>query len=416
MNGINILGYLNGKFGLGEAVRLNIKALRSAKVPICEIDFEMLKRVSDYKYKFDYSINLVQISLNDIDHFFSIITPNFFKNRYTILFLVWESEYVTSELKKAINLFNEVWTPSTYCKNIFKKNYEGPIITVPHPVEVNLKPIQNHNSLIFFSETKFSFLFIFNYHSSIERKNPFHLIEAFSEAFANDEDVELIIKTSGSSNYKKAEKKLHDSIEGRDNIKIIDIDLDRNNVDQLINNCDCYLSLHHSEGFGLTLAESMYLGKPTLASNYSGNTEYMNNDNSYLVDCHVGKIENPDANFSSKTIWGHPILEDTVKKLKLVYKNSNLRNQKSINAEKSIKSKLSFEAVGRIMSNRLKHLYINFDELTINKNHDAYLLNQLQIANSEITHLKRDIHRMKKNLIIKFVLFLKNRVRKFKGK
>ncbi|WP_010182818.1 glycosyltransferase [Aquimarina agarilytica] len=416
MNGINVLGYIDGEFGLGEAVRRNLKALKTSIIPINEIDFNQVRSNENYNYTFDYSINLVQISLNDIDVFFSTINPAFFNDKYSILFLVWESEYVPEKLKKAINLFNEVWTPSTYCKYIFRKIYEGPIITVPHPVEVKLKPIQNHNSLIFFEEDKFSFLFIFNYHSSIERKNPFHLIEAFIGAFENDSNVELVIKTSGSRDYKSLEKRLHNSIRGNRNIKIIDIDLDRNSVDHLINNCDCYLSLHHSEGFGLTLAEAMYLGKPTLASNYSGNTEFMNQNNSYLVDCNIGEIENPDANFSSETIWGHPILEDTIEKLKLVYKNEELRKEKAILGEKEIKMRLSYKAVGTIMSNRLKHLYINFDELTVNNNHDAYLLNQLQIANTEVTHLQREIRRMKKNVIIKFVLFFKNGFRKLRKK
>ena len=416
MNGINVLGYINGEFGLGEAVRLNLKALKSVGVSVCEIDYESVKNDKKINYSFDYSINLVQISLNDIDEFFCVITPDFFTNNYTILFIVWESEYIPEKLKKAVNLFNEVWTPSSYCKHIFRKVYEGPIVTVPHPVEVKLKPIQNHNSLIFFSEKKFSFLFIFNYHSSIERKNPFHLIEAFNKAFEDTENVELIIKTSGSKDYRETEKRLHNSIRGNKNIKIIDVDLDRNNVDHLINNCDCYLSLHHSEGFGLTLAEAMYLGKPTLASNYSGNTEFMNQNNSYLVDCNIGEIENPDTNFSSETIWGHPILEDTIDKMKMVYENKELRKEKSILAEKEIKSKLSYVSIGTIMSNRLKHLYINFDKLTISKKQDAYLLNQLQIANAEITNLQREIRRMKKNIIIKMILFFKNTVRELKKK
>ena len=48
--------------------------------------------------------------------------------------------------------------------------------------------------------------------------------------------------------------------------------------------CDCYVSLHRSEGFGLTVAEAMLLGKPVIATRYGGTLEFMNDDNAYLVD------------------------------------------------------------------------------------------------------------------------------------
>ena len=128
--------------------------------------------------------------------------------------------------------------------------------------------------MIFFDENKFSFLFLFSYHSSIERKNPFFLIEAFNKAFGGNENVELIIKTVGAEDYKKSKQRLQQF--NSKNIKIYDIELDKNRVNHLINLCDSYVSMHHSEGFGLTLAEAMYLGKPVVATNYSGNTEFMN--------------------------------------------------------------------------------------------------------------------------------------------
>src|SRR5690606_34899208 len=234
------------------------------------IDYVKVKHDASYDYSFPYAVNLVQISLNDLDGFFSVIDHEFFNNKYTILFLIWESEYIPPNIKKNVNLFNEIWTASTYCKELFKSVFSGTILTVPHPVEVNLKPVQNQNAI--FDKDKFSFLFIFSYHSSIERKNPFFLIEAFSKAFGHSDDVELIIKTSGAEKFKQSERQLRGLISQMKNIKIINMNLDKNSVNHLINDSDCYVSMHHSEGFGLTLAEAMCLGKPTVATNYSGNT------------------------------------------------------------------------------------------------------------------------------------------------
>ncbi|MHA7057863.1 glycosyltransferase family 4 protein [Aquimarina sp. M1] len=414
--GLNIIGYTEGLFGLGEAVRLNIHAARKTNIPLNIINFEKVKQDIDYEYSFKYSVNLVQISSNDLDDFFRVINPEFFRDKYTILFLMWESEYLPEKLKKNVTLFNEIWTASSYCQKLFKKIFNGDIIVVPHPIEVNLKSIQNQNPTIFFNENKFSYLFIFSYHSSIERKNPFFLIEAFIKAFGNNQDVELVIKTNGAKHFKNAERKLYQARANQKNITIIDFDLDRNEINHLINNCDCYVSMHHSEGFGLTLAEAMCLSKATIATNYSGNTQFMNENNSFLVDYELGLIENPDANFGPKTLWGNPMMEDTIKKLKEVYENADLRKEKAKNAQHYVQEKLSFYAIGSIIKNRLNHLYINFESLAINENQNTYLLNELQLTKIEISKLQKEVKRMKKNLIIRFIMILKNQIRKMKGK
>ncbi len=414
--GLNIVGYTEASSGLGEAVRLNIKAAEKHNIPLNIINYEKVKHKISYEYNFKYAVNLVQISLNDLDRFFSVIEPDFFIDRYSILFLIWESEYIPPDLEKNVNLFNEIWTASTYCKELFQKVYSGPIITVPHPVEVKLKPLQNEKSVAFFDKNKFSFLFIFSYHSSIERKNPVFLMEAFSKAFDGHNDVELIIKTTGAEKFKQFEKYLHQFASGKKNIKIMNKDMDKNSINHLINDSDCYVSMHHSEGFGLTLAEAMCLGRPTVATNYSGNTEFMNENNSFLVDYELGYIVNPDINFSSKTIWANPLLDDAMNNLKVVYKNKALRNQKATNAKLYVKQKLSFDSVGAIMRNRLDFIYNNLNELSLNDKRQAYLLNELQKAKSEIAQLQREVRRMKKNVVIKSVLVLKDSVRTLKGK
>ncbi len=410
--GINIVGYTEAMFGLGEAVRLNIAAATKHNIPLSLINYEKVKKNNKHEYAFPYSINLVQISLNDLESFFGVINPNFFKGKYTILFLVWESEYMAPEHIENLSLFNEIWTTSRYCKTIFEKIFKNPIIIVPHPVEVDLEPVINKKSINFFDENKFSFLFLFSYHSSIERKNPFFLVEAFKTAFEDNDKVELVIKTVGGNHYKKAKQHLHQC--ASKNIKIYDTELDKNSVDHLINSCDSYVSMHHSEGFGLTLAEAMYLGKPVIATNYSGNTEFMNEENSFLVDYKLGLIENPDNNFCSNTLWANPLLIDAVDKIKVVYQNSELRRVKANNAGIYVKEKLSFSAIGLIIKDRLNHLYVNFDDLLTNQNQNAYFINKLQSSKAENTKLQREIKRMKKNLIIRFVLFLKDITRKIK--
>lgn len=412
--GINVVGYTEGMFGLGEAVRLNIKAAQKHEIPLNLINYDKIKNCKNYRYSLEYPINLVQISLNDLESFFGFIDPYFFKQRYTILFMVWESEYIAPELAENLNLFNEIWTTSKYCKTIFQKTFPNPIKIVPHPVEVDIQRVVNKKKIGYIDKTKFSFLFIFSYHSSIERKNPFFLIESFKKAFGDSDDVELVIKTVGASKHKKSRQRLQQCLSN--NIKIYDVELDKDSVNQLIQSCDAYVSMHHSEGFGLTLAEAMYLGKPVIATNYSGNTEFMNDDNSFLVDYELGYIENSDTTFCPKTLWGNPLLDDAVEKLRSVYENSEVREKKAANASLFVKDALSFFTIGSTIKKRVDYLYANLDVIVASQNQFTFILNKLQTTKAENQNLKREIHRMKKNVIIRFMLMLKDGVRKMKSK
>jgi glycosyltransferase involved in cell wall biosynthesis len=408
--GINIVGYTEGTFGLAEAVRLNIAAARKYDIPLNLINYEKVRKDTKYQYALPYQVNLVQIALHDLESFFTVIDPNFFKGRYSVLFLVWESEYIAPELTENLHLFNEIWTTSQYCKKIFEKVFKNPIIIVPHPVEVQLEPIEKPQTIQVFDQNKFSFLFLFSYHSSVERKNPHFLIEAFKNAFNPNDNVELIIKTVGGQQFKKERRKLEYNLPK--NIKIYDIELPKNDVNHLIASCDAYVSLHHSEGFGLSLAEAMYLGKPVVATNYSGNTEFMNEENSFPVNYQLSTIKESDGLFCTKTIWADPLLPHAIDQLKNVYENAGLRKLKANNASFYVKDKLSFSSIGAIMSERTEYLYENMENLILPESQSAYFINKLQSAKVENQILKREIRKMKKNVIIRTVLFIKDRIKR----
>lgn len=407
--GVNVIGYTDGEFGLGEAVRLNLKAMDAAGLPYTKIDYLKLKNGNVNEDVFKYNINLIQLSLYDVSVFFAGLKTNSFLNRYNILFLVWESEYVPDEIQKTLHLFNEIWTPSGYCSEIFKKYFLGPIMTVPHPVEIELFPLVNTGFLNKYDDKKYSFLFIFNFGSSIIRKNTLFLIQSFVKAFPSETDVELIIKCSNAKKYPDDYALLINEIGGRSNIKVVDINLEKNELNHFIKQCDCYVSLHHSEGFGLTLAEAMCMGKPTIATNYSGNLEFMNDNNSFLVDYVINSIENPDVNFCENTIWADPLLEDSVEKMRLVYNNRDLANEKAKKAQIDTQNKLSYKSIGCEIRNRAESVKRNFK----NPNENQLLLITYK---GRVTELETELKKIKKSKIINCVLGVKQALRTIKSK
>ena len=133
-------------------------------------------------------------------------------------------------------------------------------------------------------DDRFTFLFMFDFFSTLQRKNPLGLIDAFTRAFAPDEGPRLLLKTINARFRPEAADELRRRIGERPDIELVDRYLDPRQNAALIARADCYVSLHRSEGFGLTLAESMALGTPVIATGYSGNIDFTTPSNSYLVD------------------------------------------------------------------------------------------------------------------------------------
>ncbi|NJL28555.1 MAG: hypothetical protein HC897_12030 [Thermoanaerobaculia bacterium] len=86
-------------------------------------------------------------------------------------------------------------------------------------------------------------------------QEPLAVVQAFRKAFGGRQDVLLVLKTSSSDFAPEAHQQLVAASRGA-NVRIIDEYLDRAEIDAMVAACDAYVSLHRSEGYGLTLAEA----------------------------------------------------------------------------------------------------------------------------------------------------------------
>jgi glycosyltransferase involved in cell wall biosynthesis len=72
----------------------------------------------------------------------------------------------------------------------------------------------------------------------------------------------------------------------------------------IINSCDVYISMHKSEGFGIGMLEAMFLSKPVIATNYGGNTDFMNHDNSLLLKYKMTEVINDFGPYKKGLVMG----------------------------------------------------------------------------------------------------------------
>jgi glycosyltransferase involved in cell wall biosynthesis len=202
----------------------------------------------------------------------------------------------------------------------------------------------------------FLFLFVFDYSSTAQRKNPTGLIEAFRHAFAPGEGPQLLIKTINAPLLPLAEEEVLWAADGREDIHVIDRSLSPSERDSLMAGCDCYVSLHRSEGFGLTMAEAMSIGKPVIASAYSGNVDFMTAENSYLVDYGLTRV-GPDCQiYPADGIWAEPDVEHAARLMRHVYENPEDAARAGAQARADIARLLSPAATGAAMRRRLEAL------------------------------------------------------------
>lgn len=421
--GINIIGFIDGEFGLGEAVRLLIKAIKKQNIPVALINYEVptLHRradttFNDYTLEAPYSINLILLGPTEGKRvLFQYKDTEIFNSKYNIFYLNWESEHFPVEYINNLGIYDEIWVPAQYCKDILKKYFRKKISVVPYPIEIILEEKIDEKALAFFNKNSFNFLFIFDYNSTLERKNTLNLINAFQLAFEeNDLSVSLTIKTSRSNSFKEERKSILEKIGNYKNIFIVEEIFEKNTLHNIINACDSYISLHRSEGFGLTMAEAMYFSKPVIATGYSGNLEFMNDDNSFLVNYEITKIEYDITNYEKNTIWSNPDVKHAAELMRLVKSNSELVKIKAYNGNKTILNKMSNETIGKLIEEKIEKIYKNL-VVDLSKND----LISLSIENLELAEKLRELERkIEKSMILRNIFKIKSffRERKLKRK
>ena len=324
--GALLLGHPYEVLGMGEHVRLSAAACSAAEVPfgIRNVQGEYGIHLADIHQDFPfmdkisragaYRANVFHINADEMGNAQIHLGKDLFADRYNIGYWAWELSHFPDAWCPSLQLVDEVWAPSRFIEQAIADKTSSPVIRMPLAVEFPVPQGMTRESFGL-SEDRFLFLFFFDFTSYVHRKNPHAVIRAFLQAFPDlsDTRVGLVIKMNGMGLRPKEYQAFLESIDCEDpRIILIDKVLTDRETKSLVKLCDCFLSLHRSEGFGRGLAEAMYLGKPVIATGYSGNLDFTNPHNSCLVDYRLIPVREDEYPFGKGQKWADPDIEHAV--------------------------------------------------------------------------------------------------------
>jgi glycosyltransferase involved in cell wall biosynthesis len=357
--GVNVAGYLRTGLGVGEAARLYVAALEAAQVPVrtetADPGLPKPKRTGfqDRRPAVEYPFNLVCVNAFELPTFARHIGAGFFEGRITIGSWAWEASKVPDSWDEAFALVDEIWTYSDYVTNVLAAAAPVPVVTIPQPV---LPPRVADRPPDLGLPDAFTFLFTFDFFSTTRRKHPVGLVQAYTRAFGPGDGTQLVIKTFNGDAKPESLRELLRAVGDRDDVHVIDRYLPVQEKNALVAQSDCYVSLHRAEGFGLSLAEAMLLGKPVVATGYSGNLQFMTPANSWLVGYELTQVGPGSAIYPADAEWADPDLDHAAALLREVRAGGDAVRERAERGRRDVAASLSPERTGAAARARLERL------------------------------------------------------------
>ncbi len=365
---LNIIGYPQGAFGIAEDARSLKKVFDSLNCNSKYIlptfreirEDEKINKTEIGRFK-KGDLNIFAISPMDMINLALSKNSNFINDAgYSVGAWPWELPFWPEKYKRVTNFVNEIWAQSNYVRQAFSYLGDVKVRFMPMLVNVvkeNIRVRKKFNLL----ENNFIFYTVLDGNSWISRKNPIATVRAFHKAFGNSSTgISLVIKAMNINQSGVLWDQLISTVGDDTRITIINQKLCKQELINLVTSCDCFVSLHRSEGFGRNIAEAMMLGVPVIVSNFSGNTDFCNYETSFLVDGDKVPVRPSEYLFYENQYWFEADINEAAKQMQTVLENSNLRHDVVNNAMNFINENYSLKAIMPIYQKTINEL--NFSQ------------------------------------------------------
>lgn len=345
--GVNVIGYISGNLGIGVSARHIVKVLLDKGVPIAinDIDPGLGRGRHDLTYERYYArpenplphpINLFIFPPSDLTALVSS-NQNLVRQpgHLNAVLSMWELPVIPPEWKATLESMDVVIAGTDFLRYTFNNNLSNvKVITAVHPLYMP-GDIRADRQRFGLPQEGVFFITSFEPYSDPQRKNPGAVIEAFERGVGKDESAHLVIKLNNVKAGKEMHplvKQLQDRCARHPRIHILTETMEYKDVMSLYASCDVYVSLHRAEGLGLGLMEAMALGKPVIATAWSGPMTFMNNTNSCLIDYNLIPVEGSipayrKAGQEQAAVWADPNVDEAAGWMRRLLEDEELRKK-----------------------------------------------------------------------------------------
>jgi glycosyltransferase involved in cell wall biosynthesis len=359
------IGYLEAGLGLGESLRGLVRSLTAtglvfALYPLrLGVETRLIGGFMEDRYdlKHRHKVNVIEVAADQLPGLFREIGLWKLGHSHNILRTYWELPQAPAEWAPMLKGIHEIWAPNEFVGNAFRGIFDGPIKIVPPCVEIETETAFDREQLGL-DQDKFYFMFSFDYFSSPARKNPLAVVRAFRAAFPNPaERVGLVIKsTSATDQHPEIKSEILEAARHDRRITVIDRTLPRDEMLSLVRQCDCYVSLHRSEGFGLGMAEAMAFGKPVIGTCYSGCTEFLSDRTGFPVSFTLRPVQPGEYVFEEGQSWAEPDAASAIEAMRRVFYDVQERQSRAAAGRAFVEARYGRENIGRIAAQRLREI------------------------------------------------------------
>jgi glycosyltransferase involved in cell wall biosynthesis len=359
--GLNLVGYFRAVLGIGESVRCAARAATAARIPVALVDLKLHTKnpqtdesfATQLQVENPHPVNVFHLdapAARDIDHHHG---ESFRAGKYNIGYWAWELPEFPDAWIHFADYFDEIWAPSRFAAEAIAMKVPVPVLTMPHAISFK-RPEGNFRHKFGLPADKYLFLFLYDLNSYSERKNPGAVLEAFRRSGLAGKGAGLVVKVHNVAANPADFDRLKSAAAALPDITLITQTLTHTEIYELESACDCFVSLHRSEGFGIAIAESMFLGKPVISTDWSATSEFVSAANGCPVRCQLVTLDRNHGPYAKGQTWASPDVDHAAEWMQRLFHDRELGIRLGGAARTTIEKNYSPAAIGARYRQRLE--------------------------------------------------------------